>query len=76
MEVIFSCSIFIRVEITESPAKNCIVEMKYHFIYAANENAGIKKEDCMYMLRNIFATQLPDKGTVIRYIKDMLCLFI
>lgn len=38
----------------------------------AKERAGIKKEVGIHSLRHSFATHLPDKGTDIRYIKDLL----
>ncbi|MEO6328157.1 MAG: tyrosine-type recombinase/integrase [Ginsengibacter sp.] len=38
----------------------------------AKEKAGIKKEVGIHSLKHSFATHLPEKGTDIRYIKDIL----
>ncbi len=40
--------------------------------YNAKNRAGIKKEVGIHSLRHSFATHLLDKGTDIKYIKDLL----
>ncbi len=40
-------------------------------IKTAKQKAGILKSGSMHMLRHSFAKHLPDKGTDIRYIKDL-----
>jgi len=45
---------------------------QFNFFGNAKTKAGIRKKVGIHSLRHSFATHLPDKGTDIKYIKELL----